>query len=93
MDLSHWVSSIVAFLRAGYPSGMPATGYSPLAALACRRASSDEIAAVTSELVTQGRRPISTTDVGVAIIRVTNQMPSLDDIARVQRRLAAIGCG
>jgi hypothetical protein len=28
----------------------------------------------------------------VAITRVTNEMPSQDDIARVQRRLDAIGC-
>jgi Protein of unknown function (DUF3349) len=92
MDLSHWVSSIVAFLRAGYPTGMPATGYVPLAALSRRRASNDEITAITSELVMQRLRPISATDVGVAITRVTDEMPSPDDIARVQRRLAAIGC-
>jgi hypothetical protein len=71
---------------------MPTTGYVPLAALSRRRASNDEIAAVTSELVMQRRRPISTTDVGVALTRVTDEMPSPDDIARVQRRLAAIGC-
>jgi hypothetical protein len=91
MDLSHWVSSIVAFLRAGYPTGMPATGYVPLAALSRRRPSDDEITAITSELVMQALRPISTTDVGVAITRVTDEMPSQDDVARVQRRLAAIG--
>ena len=92
MDLSHWVSSIVAFLRAGYPTGMPTTGYVPLAALSRRRASHDEITAITSELVMQRLRPISTTDVGVAITRVTDELPLPDDIARVQRRLAAIGC-
>jgi hypothetical protein len=26
MDLTQWVSSIVAFVRAGYPSGMPTVG-------------------------------------------------------------------
>ena len=91
MDLAHWVSSIVAFVRAGYPTGMPATGYVPLAALSRRRASNDEITAITRELIKQRHRPISPTDVGVAITRVTNDMPSQDDIARVQRRLAAIG--
>ncbi|BBZ52322.1 DUF3349 domain-containing protein [Mycobacterium heidelbergense] len=91
MDLSHWVSSIVAFLRAGYPNGMPTTGYVPLAALSHRRASSDEISAITSGLVMHGRRPISATDVGVAITHITNDMPSQDDIARVKRRLDAMG--
>ncbi len=92
MDLAHWVSSIVAFVRAGYPIGMPPTGYAPLAALSPRRPSDDEITAITSELIVQALRPISTADVGVAITRVTNEMPSQDDITRVRRRLDAIGC-
>ncbi|OBG24563.1 DUF3349 domain-containing protein [Mycobacterium sp. 852002-51057_SCH5723018] len=92
MDLSHWVSSIIAFLRAGYPTGMPTAGFVPLAALSRRRPSSDEISAITSELMTQRHRPISTTDVGVAITRVTEEMPTQDDIARVKRRLDAMGC-
>ncbi|MGO9924620.1 MAG: DUF3349 domain-containing protein [Mycobacterium sp.] len=92
MDLSHWVTSIVAFVRAGYPTGMPATGHVTLAALSHRRVTKDEITTITNELMTHRRRPISTTDVGVAITRITNEMPSQDDIARVQRRLDAIGC-
>jgi hypothetical protein len=92
MDLSHWVSSIVAFLRAGYPAGMPTAGHLPLAALTRRRPSSDEIKAITSELMMQRQRPISSTDVGVAITHVTDSMPTLDDIARVKRRLDAMGC-
>ena len=92
MDLSHWVSSIVAFVRAGYPTGMPVTGYVPLAALSRRRVSNDEIATITRELIMRRCAPISTADVGVAITHVTDAMPSQDDIDRVQRRLQAIGC-
>lgn len=92
MDLSHWVSSIIAFVRAGYPTGMPATGYVPLVALCRRRISNAEITAITSELLMHRGGPISTADVGVEITRITNAMPSQDDIARVQRRLIAIGC-
>jgi hypothetical protein len=89
MDLSHWVSSIVAFVRAGYPSGLPTTGHAPLSP---RRPSSDEIGAITRRLTAQRRRPISTADVGVAITHVTDSMPSQDDIARVKRRLDEMGC-
>jgi Protein of unknown function (DUF3349) len=92
MDLSHWVSSIVAFVRAGYPSGMPTARYVPLAARSRRRPSNDEIDAITSELVSHRHGPISTADVGVAITRVTDAMPAHDDIARVKRRLDAMGC-
>ena len=87
MDLTQWVSSIVAFVRAGYPSGLPTTGYVPAAALCRRRVSTDEITSLASELTSDRRGPISATDVGVAITRITDAMPSPEDIARVQRRL------
>jgi Protein of unknown function (DUF3349) len=91
MHLADWVAGFVAFVRAGYPTGMAATGYVPLAALARRRLCDDEITAITSELMMHRRSPISSADVGVEITRITNEMPSPDDIERIQRRLDAIG--
>lgn len=91
MFLADWVAAFLAFVRAGYPTGMPATGYVPLAALLPRRLCDDEITAITSELMTRRRPPISPADVGVEITRITNEMPSPDDIERIQRRLDAIG--
>ena len=87
MYLADRVLKVVAFMRAGYPTGMPATGYLPLAALSRRRVSDDEITAVTAELMKGRQWPISTVDVGVAITRITDGMPSPDDIERVERRL------
>jgi len=92
MNLAHWVSMIVAFMRAGYPTGMPATGYVPLAALSRRRISDDEITTLTGELIRRRPWPISAVDVAVEITRITNEMPSADDVERVQRQLDAIGC-
>ena len=89
--LGTWVSSIVAFLRAGYPSGAPATGYVPLLALLPRRVSDDEAAVITSKLAGRKHRSIDRADVAVEITRVTGEMPSLDDIDRVQHRLDAMG--
>ena len=90
MGLGARLSSIVAFLRAGYPTGMPAVGYAPLLALLPRRVSDDEISLIISKLVHR-RRPIDNLEVGVEISRVTHEMPSPDDIGRIQRRLTAIG--
>jgi Protein of unknown function (DUF3349) len=89
MYLARWLARLVAFLRAGYPTGWPVTGYVPLTALLRRRVSDDEIPRITEELLT---RPgsISNADVGVEITRVTDDMPSPEDIERVQRRLDAI---
>jgi hypothetical protein len=91
MYLADRLSRVVAFLRVGYPAGMPATGYVPLVALLPRRVTDDEIVTLTSELIARRRWPISNTDVGVQVTRITHEMPSLDDIERVQRRLDAIG--
>ncbi|WAC93754.1 DUF3349 domain-containing protein [Mycobacterium sp. Aquia_213] len=91
MGMADLVSKAVAFLRAGYPTGMPKTGYLPLAALLRRRVTDDEIVAITDEFMARRPAPIGTVDIGVAIFRITDAMPSLDDIKRVERRLDAIG--
>lgn len=85
------VSSIVAFLRAGYPSRAPRVGYVPLLALSPRRVSDDEVGAIARKLLAPKPRSITDVDVGVEITRVTDGLPSVDEIARVQRRLAALG--
>jgi hypothetical protein len=91
MSLRGGMSSIIAFLRAGYPSGVPRFGYAPALALLPRRICDDEVATIATTLTGRKRRSIDTADVGVAITRVTDEMPSLDDIDRVQHRLDAMG--
>ena len=91
MGLGDRVSSIVAFLRMGYPKGLPAKGYVPLLALLRRRVSDDEILTITTKLIVPSRRSIETADVGVEITRITDEMPSPDDVERVRHRLTAIG--
>lgn len=87
MDLSHWVTSIVAFVRAGYPTGMPAPGHVPLVPLTRRRLCGHDITAIASDLVARRVWPISPIDIGVEITRITNQLPTPDDVERVQRRV------
>ncbi|HTY30254.1 DUF3349 domain-containing protein [Mycobacterium sp.] len=89
MGLRNGISGIVAFLRAGYPSHAPALGYAPLLALLPRRLGDDEVAAIASTL--HQRRTTANADVGVQITRITEEMPSLDDIDRVRHRLGATG--
>ena len=90
MGLHARVSSIIAFLRAGYPNGVPSVGYVGLLALLPRRTSDDEVEIITTKLIGDRDRSIDGTDVGVEITRITDEMPSLDDIDRVQRRLDAM---
>jgi hypothetical protein len=91
MGLRDGVASIIAFLRAGHPRDAPAVGYAPLLALVPRRISDDDVATITSTLIVRKRPSIDRADVGVEITRITGEMPSLDDIARVQHRIDALG--
>ncbi|MGB9221969.1 DUF3349 domain-containing protein [Mycobacterium sp.] len=91
MPLSGWLTRIVAFLRAGYPEGIPANDYIPLLALLRRRLSDDEVFAVATELMSTGQTPVEGTDVRVAITKLTDDMPSPEDTERVKRRLVAAG--
>ncbi|MBV8347597.1 MAG: DUF3349 domain-containing protein [Mycolicibacterium sp.] len=91
MALPHVLARVVNFLRAGYPEGVPQTDYIPLLALLRRRLSDEEVVAVASELAAQGLMPIEAVDIGVAITKITHEMPSQPDIDRVKARLEASG--
>jgi len=91
MPLSGLLTRIVAFLRAGYPEGVPPHDYVPLLALLRRRLSDDEVVAVATELMTTSHTPVEGTNVRVAITKLTDEMPSPEDTERVKRRLVAAG--
>ncbi|SPM37743.1 hypothetical protein VC42_24510, partial [Mycobacterium rhizamassiliense] len=90
VQLSELVARFVAFIRAGYPQGVPQTDYIPLVALLRRRLTDEEIAAVASQLAADGALRDFTTDIadiGAAITRITDELPSPADMERVQRHL------
>jgi hypothetical protein len=90
VSLGDLVARMVAFVRAGYPLGVPETDYIPLLALLRRRLSDDEVAAVAAQLAGRGELNSDTADIGVAITRITDELPSAADLDRVQRRLQTI---
>src|SRR6516225_6150325 len=53
--------------------------------------SDDEVAAVATQLAARGELNIDAADIGVAITRITDELPSPADLDRVQRRLDGIG--
>ena len=87
--MNRFLTSIVAWLRAGYPEGVPQTDYVPLLALLSRRLTHDEVKAVARELM--GRGEFDHIDIGVQIARFTHELPAPEDIERVRERLAAKG--
>jgi Protein of unknown function (DUF3349) len=84
-----FLSSIVSWLRAGYPEGIPPTDTFAVLALLTRRLSNDEVKIVANELMQRGE--FDKTDIGVLISKLTDELPSEEDIERVRSRLAAKG--
>ena len=87
--MNRFLSSIVAWLRAGYPDGIPPTDYFPVLALLSRRLSNDDVKLVAGELMQRG--DFDHVDIGVLITQMTDQLPSPEDVERVRGRLAAKG--
>lgn len=87
--MNGFLSSIVSWLRAGYPEGIPPTDTFAVLALLTRRMSNDEAKAVANELIRRGE--FDDVDIGVLITQITDQLPSPADVERVRVRLAAQG--
>ena len=87
--MNRFLNSVVAWLRAGYPDGIPPTDYFPVLALLSRRLSNDDVKLVARELMQRG--DFDHVDIGVLITQLTDELPSPTDVERVRERLAAKG--
>ena len=87
--MNRFLNSVVSWLRAGYPEGIPPTDTFAVLALLARRLSNDEVKAVASDLMQ--RDEFDKVDIGVLISKLTDELPSYEDIERVRARLAAKG--
>ena len=91
MPLPPFLSSIIGWLRAGYPEGVPDVDYIPLFALLGSELSEADVHAIAKELENESK-PESADTIRNAISAVTtNHKPSDADVARVRARLAAGG--
>jgi Protein of unknown function (DUF3349) len=87
--VNRFLTSVVSWLRAGYPEGIPPTDYISVLALLSRRLSNDEVKQVTQALMQRG--DFDHVDIGVLITQFTDELPSPVDVERVRERLAAKG--
>ncbi|MEZ5210322.1 MULTISPECIES: DUF3349 domain-containing protein [unclassified Gordonia (in: high G+C Gram-positive bacteria)] len=92
-EISSKLSSVVAWLRKGYPNGVPEHDYVPLFALLRRQLTVDEISDVAARLSVDASSDdtIDRIDTGVAISRITDEVPRDEDIARVRTTLETAG--
>lgn len=86
MALNDRLRGVLDWLLAGYPSGIPPKDYVPVLALLRRRLTEDEVRQVAEEIAAM--RPEGTsTDIAVSISKITDALPSTQDLARVETRL------
>jgi hypothetical protein len=90
MEMPAVLSSIISWLRAGYPEGVPNVDYVPLFALLGSQLSEADVAAIAEDLASSAD-PDSAEAIRSAIKTVTHVSASDADISRVKVRLAAGG--
>jgi hypothetical protein len=90
MALPPVLRSIIGWLRAGYPEGVPSTDYIPLFALLGGQLTDAEVSQVAEELASSAD-PESAEAIRSAIKVVTASQPGEAEVARVRARLAAGG--
>ncbi|KQW43002.1 hypothetical protein ASC77_22140 [Nocardioides sp. Root1257] len=76
---------VLDWLREGYPTGIPPKDYIPLLALLRRRLTEDEVREIAGEIANLDHP--DTEDIGVHITKLTDALPSAEDVARVEARL------
>ncbi|MFT4051298.1 MAG: DUF3349 domain-containing protein [Microbacterium sp.] len=87
------IERILAWFRLGYPEGIPIADYVPLLAVLRRRLSDEEVGHIADRLVAQNAvgGDVSHVDARVLASKVLDDLPSEDDLRRVEERLAAAG--
>jgi hypothetical protein len=90
MALPEVLKSIVGWLRAGYPEGVPDGDYLPLFALLGSHLSDTDINTVAEELESSSDRATGQT-IRDALHKASDRKPLEVDIARVRARLAEGG--
>ena len=90
MALPPFLTSIVGWLRAGYPDGVPDVDYIPLFALLGSQLTNEDVNLIANELASAAD-PHSAEAIKKAIVEVTDTTPNDADINRVRARIAAGG--
>ena len=90
MPLNARLSGILDWLREGYPAGVPPKDYIPLLALLRRTLTEDEVREIAEEVAALGNGSENgAAEIGVQITKLTDAMPTPEDIARVEERLTS----
>lgn len=90
MALPSFLGSVISWVRAGYPEGVPQQDYIPLVALLSSQLSEGDVAMIADMLAESGDAD-SAQAIKSAIVDITHTKPLDLDVARVRARLAGGG--
>ncbi len=76
---------VLDWLREGYPAGIPPQDYIPLLALLRRRLTEEEVREIAAGIA--ARDDAGPADIGVSITRITDALPTDEDVARIEAQL------
>jgi hypothetical protein len=86
VPLNTQLRGVLDWLLEGYPTGVPPKDYIPLLALLRRRLTEEEVHAIADEIARRSPSP-SSSDISVSITKITDALPTEDDVARVEKHL------
>ncbi len=84
------LTAVLDWLTMGYPDGVPPQDRFPLLALMRSRLTDEQIRAVVERMLSDFGEP-SRIDAQILIMKVTDELPSPDEVARVRRHLEEVG--
>jgi Protein of unknown function (DUF3349) len=90
VPLNTRLRGVLDWLLEGYPAGVPPKDYIPLIALLRRQLTEEEVRDVADEVALRSPKSVST-DIGVSITRITDALPSQEEVARVEEGLGRHG--
>ena len=86
-DTEGLLARVVAWLKKGYPTGVPQQDYVPIIAILRRRLTDNEVSQVAELLSDDETMPLDRAAIGAAIVKVKDEMPTEADFARVHAHL------
>ncbi len=90
-ETSKLLDSVLNWVRAGYPQGVPPKDYYPVLALLTRTLSESEVMQAARTVLLQGDEPVTVEQIQDAIRQVSEKEPTEEEMHQVASRLALVG--